>query len=126
MDGNWARIIRADGDEGWAYARYLSLRNGTPPAEAVTATSQSPASEAEGTTGRAATVTESPEEPAPADGTGRYARMGSDVAARSAPSPGAPQLFVVPAGERVKIAEIRGPWVRIVTNGGVSGWVRFR
>jgi uncharacterized protein YraI len=52
--------------------------------------------------------------------------MGSDVAARSAPSAGAPPVFVLPAGARVKIAEIRGPWVRVVTNGGVSGWVRFR
>lgn len=124
LDGGWARIVRGDGDEGWAFARYLNGLNG----DAVAAgPAESTPSAAAATAAPAAAATAKPEQSPPAaSGSVRYARIASDVPARAAPSPGAAQLFVLPAGERVKIAEIRGPWVHVITNSGVSGWVRFR
>ncbi|HEV7276259.1 MAG TPA: SH3 domain-containing protein [Devosiaceae bacterium] len=123
MDGNWARIVRGDGDEGWAFGRYLNGLNGDAVAAApAPAAEAAPVEDAD----RAQATATRQEAPPVERGTGRYARAASDVPARAAPSPGAAQLFVLPAGERVKIAEIRGPWVHVITDSGVSGWVRFR
>ena len=126
VDGNWARIVRGDGDEGWVFGRYLTGLNGDAVATAPTEASDSAASEQPRQESPSAAARESEEAPSADAGTGRYARSASNVPARAAPSPGAAQLFVLPAGERVKIAEVRGPWVRIITDSGVSGWVRFR
>lgn len=143
MSGNWARIVRANGDEGWAYGRYLSGLHGdavtdTEVAAATPAAATEPAATAEppATTKRTerkeraeapANASSGPKKRTPSSADeGRYARLGSDVAARAAPSSGAARLFVLPAGQRVKIAEIRGRWAHVVTEGGVSGWVRFR
>jgi hypothetical protein len=52
--------------------------------------------------------------------------MGADIPARASPSRNAPTLFVLPAGERVAIAEIRGGWAHVVADNGISGWVRYR
>ena len=126
VDGNWARIVRGDGDEGWVFGRYLTGLNGDAVATAPTEASDSAASEQPQQESPSSAARESEEAPSADAGTGRYARSASNVPARAAPSPGAAPVFVLPAGERVKIAEVRGPWVRIITDSGVSGWVRFR
>ena len=57
---------------------------------------------------------------------GKFARLGAAVVVRAGPSRTAARLFVLDAGERVAIAEVRGAWIRVVLPSGVSGWVRAR
>lgn len=127
IEGGWARIVRADGDEGWAFARYLTGLHGdavmetTQPSDGEQVAKKVERSEPK----KAADKPPAKPESSSAERS-RYARMGSNVAARSAPSAGAPQIFVLPAGSRVRITEIRGPWAQVVTDSGVSGWVRYR
>ena len=115
-DGGWASVTTEDGQTGWVYASYL------------TGPGLSAAAPQRATTEHAAArpVAEPRKsEPEPPHGT-RYARVGSDVYLRAGPSQTAERLLVLPAGERVAIAEIRGRWARVLLRSGASGWVRIR
>lgn len=120
-NGSWALVVRGNGESGWAYSRYLA----GPELAASRAATAPQRSRPDAST---ATVDRQPAAPRAREripGT-RYARIDGDVAARAGPSRNAPRLFVVPAGERVAIAEIRDGWAHVVLEGGISGWVRYR
>lgn len=122
-DGGWVEVLTGDGGTGWVYSRYLDLGG---PGEAVVAhAGEAEQAIAEPERQEPVEVASAAAEEAP-EYEGRSARLGDDVALRAGPSRGSPRLFILERGERVKIAETRGDWARIVLRSGVSGWVRIR
>ena len=124
----WVSVKTQDGESGWVYSTYLSG-----PALAA-AGFDNPVRKPEPT--RQAKQVRMPEQVQKAAAVGEnsgkrssggkgYARVATDTHLRARPSQGAAPLFVVPAGERVPVAEVRGGWVRVV-HGGQSGWARIR
>jgi SH3-like domain-containing protein len=110
-DRGWAHIYRADGQSGWVYSRYLAGGEpAAPPPDASVATN-----------------TPRPPAAAPSDNSdslrGRFARIGADMPVRAAPQNRAPMLFMLDAGERVRISQSRGRWLQVVTEDGDSGWI---
>lgn len=114
MEGNWANVTTEDGNTGWVYSSYLR----------GDALGTSASSEPRRETARAERR-ETPRAAAPAEDR-RYARVASDVYLRAGPSQSTERLFVLPAGERVAIAETQGRWARVILPSGASGWVRIR
>lgn len=130
----WVSVQTADGESGWVYSTYL-----TGPALGAAGTEQpvrrseavrqaEPVREAKQVRhteqGRQAPEAGESRDTAASSAT-RYARVATDTQLRAGPSQGTERLFVVPAGERVTVAETRGGWVRVV-HGGESGWFRVR
>jgi SH3-like domain-containing protein len=112
--GSWVHVYRQDGSDGWVYSRYLAgaaapaaaapaqrVANAAPPRTRPAASSRPSA-------GNAALV-------------GRVAAIRSSVPVRAAP--GSAVMFVLAPGERVRVAESRGSWLRVVTEDGYSGWI---
>lgn len=116
-DRGWVSVRTEDGASGWVYSSYL-----TGPALAEAGLKQ-PVPE---TVQVRQTAEESESRPSMSTGAEHYARAGSDTYLRAGPSQGTERLFVLPAGERVAIAEVRGGWARVVLRSGESGWVRIR
>jgi hypothetical protein len=54
----------------------------------------------------------------------RMARIGSELPAYDRPGSAARAIFTFSPGERVRIAEVRGNWLRVETNDGTSAWIR--
>jgi SH3-like domain-containing protein len=111
-DRGWAHIYRADGQSGWVFSRYLTGGNGVAPPPDTSVATNSP---------------RPPAAAAPTDNSdslrGRFARIGGDMAVRAAPQSHAPMLFMLDAGERVRISQSRGRWLQVVTENGDSGWI---
>jgi uncharacterized protein YraI len=110
-EGGWVSVTTAAGESGWVYGSYLA-------GPALSGAEDAPE------TIRNATETAEREPPRSEDG--RFARVGSDVYLRAGPSNSTDRLFVLPAGERVQIAETRGRWARVILPSGASGWVRVK
>ena len=114
--GSWVSVTTEDGESGWVYASYL---NG--PALAAAGVETEPKRERV----REAKQAEEPHR-SESRREGRTARVAQDTYLRAGPSQGTERLFVLPAGERVTVAERRGGWARVVLRSGASGWVRVR
>ena len=115
-DGGWIEVTLPNGTTGWVYARYLA-------SVATVASAETPP---------AATTTTAPAKPGKAvvsgkgaNGNieGRTARIDAALIARARPNSGAARVFRTEPGERVKILDVRGNWLRIVTTDGNSGWI---
>lgn len=114
MEDGWAEITLPDGSTGWVYSRYLASVAATlPPPEPQAA---APATE-DTTVARMDVKGNGKIE-------GRTARVESSLAARSIPASSARIVFRTEPGERVKIVDVRGKWLRIVTADGSSGWIQ--
>lgn len=111
--GGWVSVTTAAGESGWVYDRYL-----TGPALGET--------ESRAPERRTAEAKPSAKKQPQKVGDGRYARVGSDVYLRAGPSQSTERMFVLPAGERVQVAERRGNWARVILPSGASGWVRVK
>jgi SH3-like domain-containing protein len=107
----WTAITLDDGTTGWVYSRYLASVAATLPAE-IAAPAQT-------------------DEPAPrkavvsgGDGNleGRTARIESRLAVFSAPD--GETLFRTEPGERVRILDSNGDWLKIRTADGTIGWIQ--
>jgi len=98
----WTYVSTASGDTGWVSSGFVGA-NAPPPKAAET-----PKTEDNPSTG------------------GNVIRTGGPVTVWARPSTSADTLFVVEAGEEMRIAETRGSWARVVVSGGRSGWVRVR
>jgi SH3-like domain-containing protein len=107
QDG-WAEVTLDDGTTGWVYSRYLASVAATLPAETATETGAS----------RAVVSNNSN-----ADHEGRTARIEASLAVRAEPSSGSQAMFRTEPGERVRILEVDGNWLRIRTADGSSGWI---
>ena len=119
LESGWAHVRTAEGVEGWVYASYLSgsaldgQRAAPPPQRTAEIAPQVPVQEPVAT----------PEE---RETDVQYARARSDTMLRAGPSRRAGELFLLPAGERVILAETNGRWGRVVLESGASGWLLLR
>jgi SH3-like domain-containing protein len=115
-DGGWIEVTLPDGTTGWVYSRYLASN-----ATTTTTASADP---------QQTTTASRPEPKATVAGKGngdlqgRTARIQSALTARAKPNSGAAMLFQTEPGERVKILDQRGDWLRIRTADGSSGWIK--
>lgn len=114
-DGGWVSVTTETGETGWVYSSYLV-------GPALPADSGNSTERDDGR--RDVAETRQPDDRVADER--RYARVGNDVYLRAGPSQSTDRLFVLPAGERVQIAEMRGGWARVILPGGASGWVRIR
>lgn len=96
----WVHVWHADGD-GWVYSSYLAG------VEVASVTEQSRSVESKPSKGKAVEV-------------------GSRMTARADPDSEAPAIFKIAAGERVKILERRGNWLKVTTVSGDTGWIRAK
>ena len=111
--GGWVSVTTEAGETGWVYNRYV-----TGPALPESTSPRKPE--------RQASVDREPAPKKKQVSNGRYARVGSDVYLRAGPSQSTERVFMLPAGERVQVAERRGNWARVVLPSGASGWVRVK
>ena len=112
QDG-WSEVTLEDGTTGWVFSRYIASERASEPDPAG---SRLATAEPE----RAATVSGG----SGRDLAGRTARIESSLVVRSAPSTTGRTLFRTEPGERVRIIDVDGNWLRIETADGSSGWIR--
>lgn len=106
----WVHIYRQSGESGWVYGRYLAAQPGTQDARQST--------KSDSASGIA--TTQMPRK----DNAGKnVALIQFPMAVLAGPSEDAALLFVLRPGDRVRFAETRGSWIRVVTEDGISGWV---
>ena len=108
MDGGWVEVTLEDGTTGWVYSRYLA--SAPAPAQATQSAEKSTAKAV--VRGGSNDALE-----------GRTARIEASLTARARPEGGARTVFRTEPGERVRILDVRGNWLRIVTADGSSGWI---
>ena len=104
----WAQVTLEDGTTGWVYASYLGS---APPAAAAptrTAIAQ-PRAVISGSAG---------------DLEDRMAHVGSHLTAYARPLDSAQSVFTLEPGDEVRIAEVRGDWLRVETEDGMMAWIR--
>jgi SH3-like domain-containing protein len=110
VSDGWVEVTLADGTTGWVYSRYL--------ASVAAATPAKPA---------ASTETRSAKATVKGKGTGdlegRTARIEAAITARAKPEGSSRGVFRTSPGERVRILDVRGDWLRIRTADGSSGWI---
>jgi SH3-like domain-containing protein len=104
----WTYVATLSGDTGWISSSFLG--GAAQPAKA--ATTKREENSAKGETG--------------SPNGGKAIRASGPVTVRSSPSSMSERLFVIEAGEPMRIAETRGNWARVVLGNGISGWVRIR
>lgn len=115
-DGGWVEVTLPDGTTGWVYSRYLASVAAT---LAATAPEKPPAAKSEIRTAKAVVKGRGSDD----DLEGRTARIDAALVARSRPDGNATRVFRTSPGERVRILDVRGNWLRIVTADGSSGWI---
>lgn len=111
----WVEVTLPDGTSGWVYSRYLaSVAAAAPPEPEL------PEPKIEKPSTAKAVIKGN------TDGKleGRTARIDASLVARSIPSKSARAVFNTEPGERVKIVDVRGKWLHIVTADGSSGWIQ--
>jgi SH3-like domain-containing protein len=109
--GGWIQVTRADGSTGWIYASYLSSNAAIQTkrtTQAPTVASNQPRAVIKGDDG---------------DLEDRTARIASRLPAYDQPGGSDPVMTFSP-GTRVRIAEVRGNWLRVETGDGTSAWIR--
>lgn len=129
--GEWAFIVTPDGQSGWVYASYLRDPSEVQPAveaeprvRVAVARSEEPRRAAP--EAKVVRVASAEPEAEPERRRRDFAVLGDSVALRASPSRHSERLFVLPAGERVAIAETRGRWHYVVAQTGEAGWVQAR
>jgi uncharacterized protein YgiM (DUF1202 family) len=141
-DGGWIEVTLDDGTTGWVFSRYLaSVAAAAPPPEDDSASERPDADDsATQRPTRSAKADSKAKAKAKADAKqtakatvqgkgrgnleGRTARIDASLNARAKPNGGARTVFQTEPGERVRILDVRGDWLRIVTADGSSGWIQ--
>jgi len=95
----WVHVY-ANGADGWVYSTYLSGL-GSQPAQPKAA-------------------------PAPQGARRAAGNLLVQSVVQVRESPGGQPIYRLEPGEHVQIAEVRGKWARIISDGGESGWVRIQ
>lgn len=116
-DGGWVEVTLPDGTTGWVYSRYLASVAATiavADAEQAAASGPKPSR-----TAKAVVKGKGSDR----DLEGRTARIDAALVARSKPNGSASRVFRTSPGERVRILDVRGNWLRIVTADGSTGWI---
>ena len=116
--GGWVHVHLDDGRDGWVYSTYLTGGGAdAPPA------SSSPAQAAP----VQAVATNTPRAVIQSDGgdlTNRTARFSSALPAYARPADSAPSIFTFQPGDEVRIAEVRGDWLEVEGDNGITAWIR--
>lgn len=108
--GGWVKVTRADGSTGWVYASYLASNASAGAATASTRiASAQPRAVIHGGAG---------------DLEDRTARIASRLPAYARPNDGSQSVFTLQPGDQVYIAEVRGSWIRVETEDGMTAWIR--
>lgn len=111
--GGWVQVTRADGSTGWVYSSYLASGGAQAAAPAATRSTQvasaQPRAVIKGDNG---------------DLEDKTARIASRLPAYARPRDSAQSIFTFQPGDQVRIAEVRGDWLRVETDDGVSAWIR--
>jgi len=120
-DGGWVEVTLPDGSTGWVYSRYLAS------SARLAALDPGDGNSSSGTTSAKSDDEDSPSSKAKVNARGnlegRTARIDASLLARAKPNGRSPGVFRTEPGERVKIVDVRGKWLRIVTADGSSGWI---
>lgn len=123
--GGWAEVALADGRTGWVYSTYLANGGGDAPANAAPPVnspapigSPAPAPKVAGTTHAVVRGAD------PSDLVDRTAHIGSELEAYAGPSNSSQSIFTFEPGDEVRIAEVRGNWLRVEADDGTSAWIR--
>ena len=106
--GGWVKVTRADGSTGWVYSSFLASNASAAPPPTRVASAQ-PRAVIHGGTG---------------DLADRTARIASRLPAYARPNDGAQSVFMLQPGDQVYIAEVRGSWLRVETEDGMTAWIR--
>jgi SH3-like domain-containing protein len=114
-DSGWVEVTLPDGTNGWVFSRYLASVIAAAPPE------PEPVAPRAEDTGTARAVIKGNDN---GNLEGRTARIEASLEVRSIPSRSARTVFRTEPGERVKIVDTRGKWLRIVTADGSSGWIQ--
>lgn len=112
QDG-WSEVTLENGSTGWVFSRYIASERAKEPEPVqpkVAAAEEPRAATVSGGSGR--------------ELAGRTARIESSLVVRSSPSNTGRSLFRTEPGERVRIIDVDGNWLRIRTADGSSGWIR--
>ena len=117
-DGGWVEVTLPDGTTGWVYSRYLASTAAT---VAAADAEQAPAAKPSKPSKTAKAVIKGNDRNR--DLEGRTARIDAALVARSKPNSGASRVFRTEPGERVRILDVRGNWLRIITADGSTGWI---
>lgn len=108
----WVQVTRSDGSTGWVYSSYLTSSGPRlSPAKSQTAqvASAQPRAVIKGDT---------------SDLEDKTARIASRLPAYARPRDTAQSIFTFQPGDQVRIAEVRGDWLRVETDDGISAWIR--
>jgi SH3-like domain-containing protein len=111
--GGWVRVTRADGSTGWVYSSYLASY------AAAAATSNDQPTRVASTAQPRAVI-----RGGDSDLEDRTARIASRLPAYARPSNGAQSVFTLQPGDEVYISEVRGNWIRVETEDGMTAWIR--
>ena len=122
--GGWVQVTLSNGTTGWVYGTYLT--DGASPASTAASLSTSnkvaddPAPERIASIAKPRAVIHGDA----SDLEDRTARIASNLTAFSRPLDSAPSIFTLEPGDRVRIAEVRGDWLKVQTPDGITGWIR--
>lgn len=118
--GGWSQVALSDGRTGWVYSTYLANGGGAAPTVAAP-----PADSTPDPVAKSASITHAVIRGADSSNlVDRTAHIGSELEAYAGPSDGAQSLFTFEPGDEVRIAEVRGNWLRVETDDGTSAWIR--
>jgi uncharacterized protein YraI len=118
--GGWAQVTLSDGRTGWVYSTYLANGGGNAPANTVSPSTDTPAPAPKVASTTRAVIRGAD----PSDLVDRTAHIGSELEAYARPSDSSQSIFTFEPGDEVRIAEVRGNWLRVETGDGTSAWIR--
>jgi SH3-like domain-containing protein len=114
VDG-WTEVSLPLGETGWVYGKYLMSGSETPSAQTAGPTIVKQLPKVTATTNESSFST---------DAGDPWSRLGSSIQGRAGPSNFASRVGPLDAGSRVRIIEVRGAWLHVVTDNGLSAWIK--
>jgi len=117
----WVQVTLDDGTIGWVYSRYLAGPAAAAPAASDPQPNASAPARVASTRAKAVprAVIRGADDDSLED---RTALIANAMPAFS--SPDGDDSFMLKAGQRVRIAEVRGNWLRVETANGTSAWIK--
>jgi SH3-like domain-containing protein len=121
-NGGWIHVHLDDGRDGWVYSTYLTSGGGAAAGTGSTTDTAAPPA-----TPVRTVAANAPRAVIQSDGgdlENRTARFSSALPAYSRPGDSEPSIFTFQPGDEVRIAEVRGDWLEVQTDNGITAWIR--
>ncbi len=112
-NGGWVHVRLSDGRDGWVYSSYLASSGA-----GAAAVADKPIHTASLDTPRAVVQSDGGELE------NRTAHFVSALPAYARPTDSAPSVFAFQPGDRGRIVDVRGDWLEIETEDGMTVWIR--